>query len=202
MPWQIWSPEDFPKRGANGFMEDYAIAYGIQIILQKYAWTELDESGFYTKSYVSSWVDKQADEKEIVTSARDLAERICRDKCGTFEGVKVPVGLMFCNSDRTKPEEIKALEAEGKKRNLAYRKKVVQEFETQFRAKNNGDLGRWTPNIYEQECYDMLGIRAPEVVNRPAAPQIHVVQPDAAMISQLVAAEVEKRMSELTAPKR
>ena len=204
MPWQIWSPEEFPKRGEQGYMVDYAQAYGVQVVLHADTWTELDESGFYTKSYVTSWVDKQADEKEITTSARDLAERICRDRCGEFEGVRVPVGLMYCNSDRTDAKEIKALEAEGKKRNLVYRKRVVEAFETQFRVKSQGGPGRWTPTPYERECYELTGVAPPEVVNRPAvqpAPNI-IVQPDAAMIAQLVSAEVDKRMSELTAPKR
>jgi hypothetical protein len=205
MPWQIWSPEDFPKRGEQGYLVDYCTAYGIQVILHANQWTELDADGFYTKSYSNSWVDKQADEKEITITAKEIAARICRDRCGEFEGVKVPVGLMYCNSDHTKEKELKELEVEGKKRNLVYRKKVVEAFETQFRVKSQGGAGRWTPNPYERECYDVLGFAPPEVVNRPAvqAPaNIQIVQPDAAMISQMVAAEVEKRMSELTAPKR
>src|SRR5271154_251862 len=108
MPWQIWSPEDFPKRGEQGYMVDYAQAYGIQVILLKDTWTELDADGFYTKSYTNSWVDKQADEKDITISAKDLAVRICRDRGGEFNGVHIPVGLMFCNSDKATPEELLA----------------------------------------------------------------------------------------------
>jgi len=205
MPWQIWSPEDFPKRSDAGFMVDYCQAYRIQVTLKADTWTELDPDGFYKDSYVTSWVDKEADQKEVTTSARDLAARICRDRGGEFNGVHYPVGLMFCNSDKATKEEIKALEVEGRRRNLEYRKRVVEAFETQFRVKSQGGAGRWIPNSYEKECYRLLGITPPEVVNRPAvqAPaNIQIVQPDASMISQLIAAEVEKRMAELTAPKR
>jgi hypothetical protein len=205
MPWQIWSPEDFPKRGEQGYMVDYAQAYRIQVILSADTWTQLDPDGFYKDTYVTSWVDKEADSKEITISARELATRICRDKGMEFNGTFYPVGLMFCNSDNTKPEEIAKLEAEGKKRNMAFRKKVVESFEMQFRVKSQGGPGRWAPNQYEEDCYKVLGMNPPEVVNRPAtqvAPQIQIVQPDPAMMAQLVSAEVEKRMAELTAPKR
>jgi hypothetical protein len=205
MPWAIWSPEDFPKRGDQGYLIDYAQAYRIQVTLHANSWTPLDPDGFYKDSYVTSWVDKEADQKEITISARELATRICRDKGMEFNGQHYSVGLMFCNSDNTKPEEMAALEAEGKKRNLAFRKKVIESFEMQFRVKSQGGPGRWAPTTYEQECYTILGMAPPEVVNRPAqqaAPQVTIIQPDAAMISGLVAAEVEKRMAELTAPKR
>jgi hypothetical protein len=205
MPWQIWSPEDFPKRGDQGYLVDYVQAYRIQVTLHADAWTELDADGFYKDTYVTSWVDKEADYKEVTTSARELATRICRDRGGDFNGTFYPVGLMFCNSDAASKEEIAKLEAEGKKRNLAFRKKVVESFELQFRVKMNGGEGRWAPNTYEKECYRLTGMTIPEVINRPAqqvAPNIQIVQPDPVMMSQLIAAEVEKRMAELTAPKR
>lgn len=204
MPWQIWSPEDFPKRGDAGYMIDYVQAYRITINLFEDTWTQLDPDGFYKDSYVTSWVDKEADQKEITISARELATRICRDRGGEFGGIWYPVGLMFCNSDTTKPEVISQLEAEGRKRNKTYREKVVESFEMQFRVKMQGGPGRWTPTTYEKSCYDILGIKPPEVVNRPAAqvPQSIIVQPDASMIASMVAKEVEKRMAELTAPKR
>src|SRR5712664_2750614 len=111
MPWQIWSPEDFPKRGDQGYLVDYVQAYRITVALHEDQWTQLDPDGFYKDSYVTSWVDKEADSKEVTISARELATRICRDKGMEFEGVFYPVGLMFCNSDTTKPEEVAALEA-------------------------------------------------------------------------------------------
>lgn len=205
MAWQIWSPEDFPKRGEQGYMVDYAQAYRIQIVLHANTWTELDSEGFYKDTYVTSWQDKVADEKEVTISAKELAVRICRDKGMDYGGSFYPVGLMFCNGDHTSKEELVKLETEGKRRNIEFRKKVIQEFETQFRVKSQGGPGRWTPNPYESECYKMMGIAPPEVVNRPAvqvAPQVQIIQPDPQMISELVAAEVTKRMAELTAPKR
>ena len=205
MPWQIWSPEDFPKRGEQGYLVDYCQAYRITINLKAGQWTQLDPDGFYKDSYVTSWVDKEADQKEVTISARELATRICRDRGMEFNGTFYPVGLMFCNSDQTKPGEIAALEAEGEKRNLAFRKKTIEAFEVQFRVKSQGGPGRWAPNSYETECYKVWEMNPPEVVNRPTqqvAPQVTIIQPDAAMIASIVAAEVEKRMAELTAPKR
>lgn len=205
MSWQIWSPEDFPKRGDQGFFIDYCQAYRIQVLLGANTWTQLNPDGFYKDNYVTSWVDKEADQKEITISARELATRICRDKGMDFNGHFYPTGLMFCNGDSTNLEEIGKLEAEGTKRNLTFRKKVVEAFEMQFRVKMQGGPGRWAPNSYELECYKMLGQNPPEVVNRPtvqAPANIQIIQPDPAMMAQLVAAEVEKRMAELTAPKR
>jgi hypothetical protein len=197
MPWAIWSPEDFPKRGDGGYLIDYAQAYRIQVNLYANQWTELNADGFYKDTYVTSWVDKEADQKEITISARELATRICRDKGMEFNGTYYPAGLMFCNTDKESKEEIAKLEAEGKRRNLEFRKKTVEAFEMQFRVKMQGGPGRWTPTTYEKECYDILEIKPPEVVNRPAPqiqsqPQIVMVQPDSAMIAELVAAEVAK----------
>jgi hypothetical protein len=205
MPWAIWSPEDFPKRGDGGFMVDYVQAYRIQVPLSANCWTALDADGFYKDNYVTSWVDKEADQKEITISARELATRICRDKGMEFNGTFYPVGLMFCNSDNTKEADMEALVVEGKRRNLAFRKKTVEAFELQFRVKMQGGPGRWSPTTYEQECYDLLGMTRPEVINRPATPanpEIRIIQPDPGMVAQLVTAEVEKRIAELTAPKR
>lgn len=205
MPWAIWSPEDFPKRGEQGYMVDYCIAYRIQVLLYANTWTELEKEGFYKDSYVTSWVDKSADEKEVTISARELATRICRDKGMEFNGVHYPVGLMFCNSDNTSKDEMYALEAEGKKRNLIFRKKVVDAFEMQFKVKAQGGPGRWAPNGYEEDCYKVLGIAPPEVVNRPAvqvAPQVQIIQPDPDMIAQLVAAEVARQRSADVPPRK
>lgn len=205
MPWAIWSPEDFPKRGDGGFMVDYCQAYRIQVLLSAGAWTALDADGFYKDNYITSWVDKEADSKEVTISARELATRICRDKGMEFGGTFYPVGLMFCNSDNTKPEEMDALVKEGERRNLVFRKKVIESFEVQFRVKSQGGPGRWTPTTYESECYKILNTAPPEVVNRPVqqvAPTVQIIQPDPALVAQMVSAEVEKRMAEFTSSKR
>jgi hypothetical protein len=195
MPWAIWSPEEFPKRGDQGYMVDYVQAYRIQVALHENQWTELEADGFYKDTYVTSWVDKEADQKEITISAKELAIRIVRDKGAEFNGVFVPVGLMYCNTDKTTPEEMKALEEEGKRRNLIFKRKTVEQFEMQFRVKMQGGPGRWSPNTYEQECYKAIGQTPPEVVNRPtvqAPANIQIIQPDPAQLAALVAAEVAK----------
>lgn len=201
MPWAIWSPEDFPKRMDDGSLSDYAIAYRIQVILKANSWTYLDPDGFYRDSYTQSWVDKTADEKEVVTSAKDVAVRICRDKGQAFpiNGKHFPVGLMYCNTDKESEETIKKLEEEGKKRNLEFRKQVVNAYEVQFRLALQGKPGRLSPTGYEKECYDILGMTPPEVVNRPTESskpsEIRIVEPDPAVISALVQAEMEKRLA-------
>lgn len=208
MPWAIWSPEDFPKKGDDGSFNDYAIAYRIQVILKANEWTYLDPDGFYRDSYTQSWVDKEDDNKEVVTSAKDVAVRICRDKGQSFpiNGKYFSVGLMYCNTDKETPETIKALEVEGKKRNLEFRKQVVNAYEIQFRLAIQGKPGRLSPTGYEKECYDILGLTPPEVVNRPTESskpvEVRVVEPDPVLISQLVHQEVEKRMAAYTLPKR
>lgn len=208
MPWAIYSPEDFPKRGEDGSLIDYAIAYRIQVILKADEWTMLDPDGFYRDTYVQSWVDKEADAKEVVTSARDVASRICRDKGQAFpiNGKFYSAGLMFCNTDKETPETIKALEAEGKKRNIEFRNQVVKAYEIQFRLAIQGKPGRLTPTQYEQECYNILKLTPPEVVQRQAEPQtraeVKIIEPDPEMIAQLVAAEVEKAMAAKAAPRK
>lgn len=207
MPWAIYSPEDFPKRMDDGSLSDYAIAYRIQVILKAHQWTNLDPDGFYRDTYVQSWVDKEADSKEVVTSAKDVAVRICRDKGQSFpiNGKYFSAGLMYCNTDKETPETIKALEEEGEKRNKVFREQVVKAYEIQFRLAIQGKPGRLTPTGYEQECYDILGLKPPEVVNHPEqapAREVKIIEPDPEMIQQLVAAQVEKEMAKLTAPKR
>jgi len=208
MPWSIWSPENFPKRMDDGSLGDYAIAYRIQVILKAGEWTPLAEEGFYKDSYCQSFVNTEADWKEVVTSAKDVAVRICRDKGQSFpiNGKYYSTGLMYCNTDKESPEIIKALEQEGIKRNMEFRRQVVKAYEIQFRLAIQGKPGRLTPTGYEQECYDILKLTPPEVVNRPAeqapAREVKVIEPDPEIISQLVSAEVEKRMAAYTLPKR
>jgi hypothetical protein len=209
MPWAIYSPEDFPKRQDDGSLSDYAMAYRIQVILKAHQWTYLDPDGFYRDSYCMNSSATDADWKEVVTSAKDVAVRICRDKgqCFPINGKYFSAGLMFCNTDKETPETIKKLEEEGERRNLEFRKQVVKAYEIQFRLAIQGKPGRLTPTSYEQECYDILKLTPPEVVNRPAeqqtqAPVVKIIEPDPEMIQQLVAAQVEKEMAKLTAPKR
>jgi len=112
---------------------------------------------------------------------------------------------MYCNTDKTTETEMAELATEGKKRNLDYRKKVVESFEIQFRVKSQGGPGRWAPNPYELECYKVLGMNPPDVVNRPTtqiAPQVQIIQPDPAMIAEMVANEVAKQRAAETAPRK
>lgn len=199
MPWSIYSSEDFPKMQRDGYWADYRGANGMTIILKGHQWNDLDELG-YKKDYYNSWVEAAGDAKEIFVSSKQVAERIVRDAVGMFGQRLMPLGMAFCNTDKTSEKEMKELAKAAETQNLAYRKCVVEEFEIQFRGKVQGGPGRYIPTLYEEECYNLLEMRLPEVIQKPQVPQQIIVQPNEAMIAELVTAEVNKRMAELTAP--
>lgn len=202
MGWAIYSPEDFPRKQGDGTMADYAVAHRITIPLKAGQWTQLDEMG-YRDTYITSWVNNEADTRDVFHASKDIAERICRMKGGTINERWYSVGLVYCNTDKTTPEEMKKLETLSHETNLRYRKAVVDAFDLQFRIKSQGGPGRLTPNPYEEECYEVLQIQPPEIVHRPEKMpmQPQVMIPDASAIQAMIEAEVTKRMEAMTAPK-
>ena len=189
----IYSPEDYPKF-IDGGMTDYRQAFGVQVILHAHQWTELDELG-YKQVYYNSWQDSEG--KEIFISSKQLAERIVGD-------YKMR-GLRWANLDKISPEEKKAIEMEGDAQNLKFRKMMVERFEIAFRVASQGQPGgRLVPNAYEDECYKLLGMMPPEIVQRVQVQsnlEPVMVQPDPALMAQLVSQEVARQMERLTAPK-
>src|SRR5207253_5204739 len=157
MPWAIYSCEEYPKWDAdNNCMTDYRQALGVQVILHAHAWTELED--FYKHVRYESWVDAAGEGREAVISGRQVAERMA----GDFH----LRGIACANLDKISKEEKAAIEKAAEERNLKFRRMFVDRFEQQFRTKSQGGPGRWTPNTYEAECYKILGLTPPDVVQR------------------------------------
>jgi hypothetical protein len=202
--WAIFSPEDFPKRQDDGTWADYKTMFGVTTVLKAHEWVELEEEGYDKKSWTDWMHAKEEDNPRIVHhSSRALAERLCAQPPFGF----ADVGLVCANLERIKPEEKKALEERAEAQNLKYRQAVVNNFEVQFRLKSQGGAGRLVPTLYEQDCYKLLGIEVPQIVNRPVPAQIINQQAPATftpemqkMMEDIVAAQVAAKMAELTAP--
>lgn len=199
--WAIYSPEDFPKRQRDGFYADYKTMYGITVILKAHEWVELEEEGYDKKSWTDWQHAKEEDNPRIVHHGpRAVAERLCAAPPFGF----ADVGLVCANLERITPEEKKALEERAEKQNLVYRKKVVDDFEVQFRLKSQGGAGRLVPTLYEEESYKILNIEVPQIVNRPVAPTIITQQAPATAITpemqKIMEDMVARQVAELTAP--
>jgi hypothetical protein len=157
MPWAIYSPEDYPKWDVdNNCQTDYRQALGVQVILHAHQWTEVED--FYKHVRYESWVDASGEGRESVITGRQLCERMAGD-------FKLR-GIRSANLDRITEKEKKAIEQDGEEQNLKFRKMFVNRFEEQFRVKTQGGPGRWTPNTYEAECYALLNLKPPDVVQR------------------------------------
>lgn len=191
MAWSVYSPEDFPKWDReNGHWVDYKQALQVQVVLKAGQWKKLEE--FYRHVRFESWVDASGDGRETVVTSKDVALRLA----GDFR----LLGIVAADLDKITDAEREALEKQSKERNLEFRQRFVNRFEEQFRTKMQGGPGRWVPNDYELECYKLLGLRPPDVVQKnheaPAAPVIIEQKVDPEYLAQLVAAEVAK----VTAP--
>lgn len=191
MAWSVYSPEDFPKWDReNGHWVDYKQALQVQVVVKAGQWKKLEE--FYRHVRFESWVDASGDGRETVVTSKDVALRLA----GDFR----LVGIVAADLDKITDAERESLEKQSKERNLEFRQRFVNRFEEQFRTKMQGGPGRWVPNDYELECYKLLGLRPPDVVQKnheaPAAPVIIEQKIDPEYLAQLVAAEVAK----VTAP--
>jgi hypothetical protein len=195
MSWFVYSPENFPKRDEdNNEWVDYRGACGMVIILRAHEWTPLED--FYKSTRWESWLDMNGDGRESVVSGKQVAERLV----GDFR----LRGIRSANLDKLTAEEKTAIEKEAEEANMKFRRMFILRFEQQFRVKMQGGPGRWVPNTYEQECYDLHKLRPPDVVqhNQPAAPvpERIIVQPDPEMIQQLVAQQVAAEIAKITEP--
>lgn len=191
MAWSVYSPEDFPKWDReNGHWVDYKQALQVQVVFKAGQWKKLEE--FYRHVRFESWVDASGDGRETVVTSKDVALRLA----GDFR----LLGIVAADLDKITDAEREALEKQSRERNLEFRQRFVNRFEEQFRTKMQGGPGRWVPNDYELECYKLLGLRPPDVVQKnheaPAAPVIIEQKVDPEYLAQLVAAEVAK----VTAP--
>lgn len=193
MPWSVYSSEDFPKWDSeNGCQCDYLQALGVQVILRAGKWTHLED--FYKHVRYESWVDAAGDGRESITTGQQVAERLHGDF--RLRGVRC------ANLDKITDSEREAIEVDSKQVNLKLRRMFVDRFEQQFRTKMQGGPGRWLPNPYEAECYQLLGLKPPDTVQkqteeRVAQPAVVIKESvDQELLAQLVAAEVAR----ITAP--
>ena len=197
MAWSVWSPEDYPKWDEeNNCMTDYRQSLGVQVILKAHQWTQLED--FYKHVRYESWIDASGEGRENVVSGKEVALRMAGD-------FKLR-GIRAANLDKISHEEKEALEKDGEAQNLVFRRMFVNRFEQQFREKSQGAPGRWTPNSYEAECYRILGLKPPDVVQRipeqqTAAPVIIQQNVDPEMLAQLVAQEIA-RQAEAKPPRK
>ena len=192
MSWNVYSAEDFPKWDEdNTCMTDYRQALGIQVILKAKQWTKLED--FYKLTRYESWIDAAGEGRESVHTGREVAERLT----GDFR----LRGIACADLDRITDKEREKIEHDANEQNLKLRRMFVNRFEEQFRTKMQGGPGRWIPNTYEMECYRILGLKPPDVVQKVAdtsqqQPIVIEQKVDPEFLAQLVAAEVAK----LTAP--
>jgi hypothetical protein len=189
MSWAIYSPEDYPKWDEdNNCMTDYRQALGVQVILKAHQWTTLED--FYKHVRYESWVDAAGEGRENIVTGKEVALRMVGD-------YKLR-GIRAADLGKISIEEKTALEADGEQQNLKFRRMFVNRFEEQFRTKSQGGPGRWTPNTYEAECYKILGMKPPDVVQRipeqqTATPVVIQQNVDPEMLAQLVAQEIARQ---------
>jgi|SRR5580704_7139582 hypothetical protein len=192
MSWGVYSCEDFPKWDEeNACMADYKQALGVQVILKANCWVELED--FYRHVRFESWMDAAGDGRESIVTGKEVAERLQ----GDFRSV----GIVAGNLDKMTDKDREKVEGFAKENNLKHKRRFVDRFEEQFRTKMQGGPGRWRPNPYELQCYEALGLKPPDTVQkapeeRAQAPVIIQQNVDPEYIQQLVAAELAK----LTAP--
>jgi len=191
--WSVFSSEDHPKWDAdNGCMCDYLQALGVQVILKAGQWTHLED--FYKHVRFESWVDAAGDGRESITTGQQVAERL--------QGDFRLRGIRCANLEKITDEEREKIEADSKQQNLKLRRMFVDRFEQQFRTKMQGGPGRWLPNTYEAECYQILGLKPPDTVQKAEtehrSQEVRIIEQkiDPETLAALVAAEVAK----ITAP--
>ena len=169
-------------------MTDYRQALGVQVILRAHQWTTLED--FYKHVRYESWIEASGEGRENIVTGKEVALRMAGD-------FKLR-GIRAADLDKISAEAKKSLEEDGEAQNLKFRRMFVNRFEEQFRGKAQGAPGRWTPNTYELECYTILGMKPPDVVQRIPEQQMQapvVIQQnvDPVMLQQLVAQELAKQ---------
>lgn len=166
--WKIYSPEDFPKKGRQA---EYLSAYGYQLEpVKANTWVELPDTFIH-----ECWTDfiHVADvnnPKQTPVRAKKLAEHLVM--------VHGERGLVACEWSNTNAEERKHLENQSKAKNHNFRKQTVEKFEQQYREKMRGEPGRLIPSDYEMECYEMLGLKVPELTQEAGPQKVEMVVPN------------------------
>jgi hypothetical protein len=165
----IPNPEYFGKPGHTPEWFDWG---GVRLpILNKGEWMKLPDS-FYNMRH-RDWRDKSGVREHV--AAADIAKALTA-RWGNR-------GVVVLDHEPSKQEQERSAR-ESQDANLAFRMKVVEEYENAVREKEVTGHGRTRPTPYEDECYTRLGLTKPYSVEAMRA-QRH---PGEAVGEQIVAA--------------
>lgn len=145
----IYAEESFPGSEEKGRKFEYAMAFGIQVIIPEKEWFKLKP--VYSKQEQGLPVDLQGKPGTKQYTAEQVAGELVKKY--SF------IGLVNTNSEsgiiRSKLEE------EATKVNRNWRKSVINSFEDERRRAILRGAGRLEPTLYEMDCYRILGIGIP-----------------------------------------
>jgi len=175
MAFWIYSSETIPNPesfGKPGYTPEWFVWGGVQLpVLNKGEWTKLSDS-FYNMRH-RDWRDKSGVREHI--AAADMTKALT-GRWGNR-------GVVVLDHEPSKEEKAR-IARESQDANLAFRMKVVEEYENAVREKEVTGHGRTKPTPYEDECYTILGLTKPYSVEAMRA-QRH---PGEAVGEQIVAA--------------
>jgi hypothetical protein len=175
MAFWIYSSENLPNQeyfGKPGYTPEWFMWNGIQLpIVNAGEWMKLPDN-FYTLRH-RDWRDKSGVREHV--SAAELTARLT-GRWGSR-------GVVVLDHEPTKEEKAR-IAGESKDANLAFRMRVVEEYENAVREREVTGIGRTRPTPYEDECYTLLGLTKPYSVEAMRA-QRH---PGEAVGEQIVAA--------------
>ncbi len=197
MSWYAYSTESVPnfelakKQGFRiAYNPEYIQWHGATLpTIPAKEWMELPES--FDVVFHKDWTDKQG-EVRTVTTHRIIKAVAKRDGIADR-------GIIFLDHQPDDKEK-SALETISAEANEKFRKRAIDEFETQLRDRAITGVGRTAPTPYEDECYDLLGVTKPYSVEAIRA-QRH---PGEAVGEQIVSAlkrlEAERKAEAVAAP--
>ena len=174
MSWFAYSPEAIPSgnlAGKPGYTPETLRWNGISIILKEKEWTKFPDNFYYVRH--KDWKDKQGTREHVAGEDIMASLKVRANERGV---------IMLDHEPTT--QEKRELEKQAADANLAFRMRVVEEYENAVREKEVTGHGRTKPTPYEDECYSMLGLTKPYSVEAMRA-QRH---PGEAVGEQIVAA--------------
>lgn len=154
MAYYIYSTEALPNpemMGKAGYTPDseYVRWGGVCLPpIPKKKWMQLDDS--YPTLMHRDWRDRAGTEVDIP---------IRRFK-GIIDHRFASRGVIFIDHEPS-PVEKEILEKKSEELNMAFRMECIRFYEDQVREKEVTGHGRTKPTPYEDECYDMLGMKKP-----------------------------------------
>lgn len=158
MSYWIYSTEALPNvemMGKPGYTPDseYIRFGGITLPpIPKKKWTLLPDS--FTTIKRADWRDRHGMEVEIP---------IKKFK-GVIDARFLERGVIFLDHEPSDAEKTE-LKMASEQLNLSWRRKCIQFYENQVAEKQTTGKGRTTPTPYEDECYELLGMKKPYSVD-------------------------------------